>query len=188
MIEQLEQFDRKLLLLINGWNSPWADQIMWGLSATITWIPVYLFLLIILIRREKKYAWLPILLAALLITVSDRTSVLFFKDVFLRYRPCHNLELDGMVHLVKGYCGGMYGFVSSHAVNFFALAVYFSFYFKKRWITFAFFTGAILISYSRVYLGVHYPADVIVGALWGSFLGWGFAWLLKRARLVIQAK
>lgn len=180
MINYLEHLDRQLFLLINGWNAPWADQVMWFFSAFYTWFPIYFLLLVVLIKREKMRVWLPLVLIAFLITVSDRTSVLLFKDVFLRYRPCHNLELQGMVHLVRGNCGGMYGFVSSHAVNFFALAVFFSLYFKARWITIAFFAGAILISYSRVYLGVHYPADVFVGALWGALLGWLFVLLLKR--------
>jgi undecaprenyl-diphosphatase len=110
---------------------------------------------------------------ALLIFMSDQISVHFFKEVFQRLRPCHEPDFIGMVHLVKGNCGGQFGFVSSHATNTFALAVFLSFVLGKK---FKYFIPLILlwaavISYSRIYLGVHYPGDVIAGAILGASLG-----------------
>ncbi|MBW6481908.1 MAG: phosphatase PAP2 family protein [Vicingaceae bacterium] len=109
----------------------------------------------------------------LLIVLSDQASVQLFKEVFKRLRPCHNPQLAGLVHLVDG-CGGKYGFVSSHAANTFALALFMGLVLKKH-IPFI-FTGllcwAIVVSYSRVYVGVHYVSDIFVGALVGMLIGW----------------
>ncbi len=114
-----------------------------------------------------------IILAGLAVTVSDLTAVHLFKNVFLRLRPCHEPSIAGMVHLVNDHCGGKYGFISSHASNSFALATFLSLLLGKkiRLFTLLIMLWAILLSYSRVYLGVHYPGDVIVGAIWGAGIG-----------------
>ena len=109
----------------------------------------------------------------IIITISDQVSVHAFKNVFLRFRPCHDPELEGLVHIVNGKCGGEFGFYSSHASNHFALAVFLSFIFRGR---LRFFTPVILlwagvISYSRIYLGVHFPFDVLAGAIAGTVIG-----------------
>jgi undecaprenyl-diphosphatase len=114
-----------------------------------------------------------LLFIALLITLSDQGSVQLFKNVFHRPRPCHATDLQLVVHTVEK-CGGPYGFISSHAANSFALAWFISFLLKgyvKR-ISLIMFGWASLIIYSRVYLGVHYPGDVIAGALYGMLVGW----------------
>jgi len=113
-----------------------------------------------------------LLSVGILITLSDQLSVHVFKNVFLRYRPTHNLNLEGLVHTVNEYYGGQYGFISSHAANTFALATFISLLLQKhyKYITVLLFAWAAFISYSRIYLGVHYPADVAVGALFGTAL------------------
>ncbi len=113
-----------------------------------------------------------VLFLAALIALSDQSSVHLFKNVFERLRPCHNPDLEGMVHLVRGHCGGKYGFISSHASNTFAVAIFLRSVLRTRPVVILLFAWAVLVCYSRIYLGVHYFCDVLVGGLWGAFLGW----------------
>ncbi len=179
MISFLEKADRSLFLLINGWHSPFWDQVMWQVSGKWFWIPLYLFILLWLIKNYKRRAYALLIFITLLIFLSDQTSVHLFKDVFRRLRPCHNESLAPMVHLVKNHCGGLYGFVSSHAANTFGIATFTALLLKNRTYSILIFLWAVWISYSRVYLGVHYPGDVVTGALLGIFSGW-FIFLLFR--------
>ncbi|HHU34817.1 MAG TPA: phosphatase PAP2 family protein [Bacteroidetes bacterium] len=168
----LERFDQALFLLINGWNSPLWDNIMWAFSGKLIWAPLYLAILLYLAREYRRKIWLIVVFIALAITLSDQISVHLFKNLFCRLRPCHEPLLDGLVHLVNGRCGGQYGFVSSHAANTFNLTVFTSLLIKKRWYTTAMIIWATIICYSRVYLGVHYPGDVICGSLLGVVIGY----------------
>jgi len=110
--------------------------------------------------------------AVLVIVLADQISVHAFKNVFLRYRPCHNLALQAQVHL-NGGCGGTYGFISSHSANTFALAMFLTLLFKNKikYFGLAIFFWAAFVSYSRIYNGVHYPADIAVGAIVGMGIG-----------------
>jgi undecaprenyl-diphosphatase len=143
---------------------------LWA-SSKYVWIPLYLFFLYLVFKTVGKHIWLVLIAAALLITASDQISVHCFKFVFLRYRPCHNLMLQQLVH-VNGSCGGTYGFISSHASNSFALAMFLTLFFKDKIRHFGIFAflWATFVSYSRVYNGVHYPADITVGALVGMLI------------------
>lgn len=145
---------------------------MYWFSNKPFWIPFYLLLFYLAYKQVGKQVWLLALSVALLIALSDQLSVHAFKNVFLRYRPCHNLLIQDKVHLLNGHCGGTYGFVSSHAANTFALATFLFLFFRNKikYFGILIFLWATLVSYSRIYSGVHYPADVAVGGLLGISL------------------
>lgn len=171
-------WDASALLWANGHHSPFLDQLMWFVSGKYEWIPLYLILLFLVVRKYKWRFWIILILIALVVTLTDQISVKGFKEVFERLRPCHEPALDGMVRILNDKCGGQFGFVSSHAANTFGLATLFSLLFQKRWITWPLLFWAALVSYSRVYLGVHYPLDVIGGAMLGAGLG-TMVWLIS---------
>jgi undecaprenyl-diphosphatase len=169
----LEHLDQQLFLFLNSLNSPFFDKVMYAISGRVIWAPVYLTILIYLGVCYKRKFWVILVFIILAVTLADQISVQFFKNVFHRLRPCHEPSLDGLVHLVRGECGGLYGFVSSHASNSFNVALLSLMLIKKRWYTISIITWASVIGYSRIYLGVHYPGDVICGAMLGSLVGWG---------------
>lgn len=180
-LNMLNTWDTDLFLILNGAHNSFWDFIMFWASDKFIWIPVYALFLFLLWRKYYSKIWIVILFAALLIFLSDQISVHLFKDVFQRLRPCNDPALDGMVHLVNGKCGGSFGFYSSHASNIFAIAVFvISLLGKKNpWMILLILIWAGLIAYSRIYLGVHYPGDVIAGAMVGSLLGWMVVRFLK---------
>lgn len=142
---------------------------------------MYLIFLYLLYRNYKNEAFLIFLAAIAAIGLADSLSVALFKDVFMRYRPSHNPSLEGLVHIVNNYKGGDYGFISSHAANTFALAVVLNHFLKNhyRYFPYFIFPWAILVCYSRIYLGVHYPGDIIVGAMFGSLVAFCVIQLYK---------
>ena len=171
MIQWFIEIDKKALLYFNSVHSPAWDKVMFWISGDKSWIPLYIILLIIIIYKERPYRFIfTILFVALAVTLSDQISVLI-KNLTERPRPSHDPEIADMVHIVNNYRGGAFGFVSSHAANFFAVATFLSNQFKRfRWNVLLFFWAA-LIAYSRVYLGVHYPLDMICGATLGALIG-----------------
>ena len=167
-------FDTELFLFLNGLHADWLDPIMTFISGKLTWTPFYLILLYLVIKNYKKQSVLIILGIILLIVCSDQVSSGIFKPLFERPRPCHNEAIKDLVYLPYGRCGGAYGFISSHACNVFALAVFMTNILKRyyRKIGWVMFVWASLVAYSRIYMGVHYPGDVIVGAAVGAIIGW----------------
>lgn len=191
-MESIIAFDRQLFLIINGMHNQVLDFVMFWLSHKFIWLPLYALLLFLLIKNNKRQWWLVVLSLILLVTLTDQISVKLFKDVFLRLRPCHEPLLEGMVRTLSGHCGGSYGFVSSHATNTFGLAVFVGIVLrsKYRFLLPSLLIWAALISYSRVYLGVHYPGDVIAGGIVGSLTGYllYLLFFFLKARLTLADK
>ncbi len=169
----LEHLDQQLLLFINSHNSPFWDTVMYTLSGRVIWAPLYLAILIYLGVRYKRKFLVILIFIILAVSMADQFSVQLFKNVFHRLRPCHEPSLQGLIHLVNGECGGLYGFISSHASNSFNVALLSLMFIRKRWYTISIITWASVIGYSRIYLGVHYPGDVTCGAMLGALIGWG---------------
>ncbi len=171
-IDSIKELDTQLFLFLNSKHNSFFDFLMYWASNKYTWIPLYLFFAYFCFKHFGKRIWVVMVATLLLIVLSDQISNRVFKNNFLRFRPCHNILLEPQVHL-NGECGGTYGFVSSHAANTFALAMFLSLLFYKRIKHFGvyIFVWASFVSYSRIYNGVHYPADVAVGALLGMVIG-----------------
>jgi undecaprenyl-diphosphatase len=171
-MERIIELDKKLLLLLNSFHTPWLDPIMLFITHTLTWLPLYLFLLYLVIRDYKKQVWVILLGIGLTILLADQITSGLMKPYFERLRPSREPSLQGLVHLVDGYVGGKFGFASSHAANTFGTATFFFLLYRhsKKWVTFLFLWAAVM-TYTRIYLGVHYPGDILVGGAIGVLSG-----------------
>lgn len=191
-MEVLQSVDKDLFLFLNGLNSDFFDPIMFWASHKLFWIPMYLLIAFLLIRRYKMRGVIMLALIGIVITLCDQTASNLLKDWVQRLRPSQDPALTGMVHLSEAGKGGMYGFVSSHAANVFGLATFLGFVLEQRfkWLKYWMFFWAVLVSYSRIYNGVHYPGDVVGGAILGIVYGylmakayfWIDAYLVKRKK------
>ena len=177
MIDFLEGIDRTIVVVVNNWNSPFWDEFMWIVSGKLTWIPFYAFIFYLFYKKEGwKKAIFFLLGVIIAVALADLSSVHLFKNIFLRYRPSHNLLIENLLHFHQYddgnlYQGGMYGFVSSHAANFLAVCTFAYLGLKKHYpkLIYLFSAVVFIVCYSRLYLGVHYLSDVFVGGLLGSF-------------------
>ena len=179
-------WDFDIILWINGHYTEWLDQVMWVISRANTWIPLYVLLVGLIVYRYRNWKYVLFILIGFGIAVglSDYTCSGILKPLVCRLRPTHEPALEGMLHIVNGYTGGLYGFCSSHAANTMAVGLLFSLLYKNKIATVSLMTWVALVCYSRMYLGVHYPTDIIAGLLVGSAFAL-LAWpVLRRLPLV----
>ena len=182
MIEYLDAIDKQWLLSLNAMHSSFWDGFMYTFSGKFVWVPLYLSILFLVIKRWKKESWWLVLALILSIVFADQIASGIIKTSVMRFRPTHSPEISEFVNLVKGYRGGKYGFVSSHAANSFALALLSTLFFRNKLFSFSIFLWAIVNSYSRIYLGVHYPGDILGGTLVGIVVAIFLYFLLKKIR------
>ena len=183
MLEELLHIDTEILLAINGWHAPWADRVMWIISEKTTWIALYGLLIGLLINKYPRASaqavkWLRkvpvcavmIVVIVLVVGAADFIASGILKDLVARPRPTRVPELEGVLHLVNNYRSGQYGFVSSHASTTMACALLFSLIWRKKIATVGLMLWVAMNCYSRMYLGVHYPLDIIGGLLVGALV------------------
>lgn len=173
MIERLKDWDAELFTLINGSYSDFFDFIFFWASNKFIWIPLYLFFVYLIYKKHQIKGLISLAFISIAIILCDQGSTHLFKNVFLRLRPCHEPSLQTLIHLIKDSCGGKYGFLSAHAANSFAVASFLQLFIGKdfKYLKYLLAIWLIMIAYSRVYLGVHYPGDVLAGALFGTAIG-----------------
>ena len=179
MIDYLNLLDKELFLFFNGMHTPFFDGVMYAISGKFTWIPLYFTVLYVIVERWKRDGVIAILSLILCLIIADQLSSHLIKELVQRPRPSHADDLKGLVHLVRNYTGGAYGFVSSHAANAVGFAMLTVLIFKRSSYSVAISFWAFLVGYSRVYIGVHYPFDVMGGVLVGLFAAYVCFVLLK---------
>ena len=169
----LIHLDKQLLLALNGSDCLWLDNLMWYVSRTPSWSLMMIALLWLVMRRNNWRATAAFILCFVqCIVLAYQISSTFIKPWVMRPRPTHDPEIGALVDIVRNHRGGKYGFVSSHAANTFAVVTMMSLVIRRRALTFVTVTWAMLVCYSRMYLGVHYPGDIFFGGLLGVLVGW----------------
>ena len=189
-METILEIDKDLLIWINSFHAVWLDPIMFVITKTAFWTPLYLFLFFLIFKKLDRDAWLAMAGAGLTILLADQITAGIMKPVFQRLRPSQDPSIQNLLHLVadaKGeiYRGGLYGFASSHAANTFGISTFMWLLFKDRskWMALAFIWAASM-TYTRLYLGVHFPTDILVGGIIGVLSGVAgfrfFGWLKRK--------
>jgi undecaprenyl-diphosphatase len=190
LLQEIMDWDRRLLVWLNSHRVEWLDPVMYYASQTLVWLPLYLCLVFLMVREFKKEWWVALIGIAVTILLADQITASLMKPFFARLRPSQEPSLVGIIQLVRGhngeiYTGGLYGFASSHAANTFGTATFYTLLFrsKHRWITWLFLWAAVM-TYTRIYLGVHYPGDILAGGIVGVASGFAgfkvYDWIRKK--------
>lgn len=168
MIEYLSGLDTQAFTAINAWHVGYVDNFMWIASSRLAWLLCIVAVAVMMLRKGWRHGLLALVAIALVVLVADQVSSGLIKQMVERLRPSHNPNLAATIHLVRGYQGGLYGFVSSHAANSVASCLLLSLMMRRRGVMLSLLLWTVLQCYSRVYLGVHYPGDIAGGLLVGS--------------------
>ena len=188
MLEWLKHIDQQLFLFLNGMHSTAFDEIMWLISNKFIWIPLYLLIIYWFFKYNPENGWIWLIGIILLVIATDQLTSSILKPGFGRLRPCHDPKISHLVHNVKR-CGGLYSFVSGHSANSFAIATFCFLLLRENlkyiWLL---FIWAAVIAYSRVYLGVHYPGDILIGGIIGIIVAILFFRLTKKINLKRKEK
>ncbi|MDR2854186.1 MAG: phosphatase PAP2 family protein [Prevotellaceae bacterium] len=181
-IHAITNIDTNVFLFLNGLHNSFFDSLMWLISARLTWVPLYISILYLAVKNWGKNALWVIVALVLCAALSDYISSGLIKNWVARPRPSREGSLEGIVHIVNGYHGGHYGFVSSHAANTFSVALFCLLIFRNRTLNCIMLSWTFLNVYSRIYLGVHYPLDIIGGMLVGGLVATALYALLRKLR------
>lgn len=187
MIETLQNIDASLLLWLNGFHDSFFDALMLFISNKYVWIPMYTTIIVVCgIKygmKKQMFSFLALFVIAFAIT--DYTCASIIRPLVCRPRPTStDSPIFTLVHIVDGYHGGHYGFPSCHAANSFMLAAMVTLFFRKRYLSIFMYAWAVIHSYSRIYLGVHYPGDILLGAILGTMFAFSTYYLMKRIKML----
>ena len=182
LFDQLIAFDKQLLLQVNGSESLYLDRLIRILTNAVTWIPLYISLFYIVIRNNETAAKILLVLAGagLCVFFAGSLDDMIVKPTVARWRPTHDPEIGLLVDIVDGYRGGKYGFFSAHAANTFSIAVYFCWLVRSKLLSLSLVLWSFTNCYTRLYLGVHYPGDILVGLTWGFIVGTAVYFFIRR--------
>ena len=181
-MEELIHIDKQLLLWFNGSESLFLDSLITTLTNAKTWIPLYLSLFYVVVKSNQTVRDVFLILAAagLCVLLAGTIDDTIVKPTVARWRPGHDPQIGMLVDTVNGYRGGNYGFFSAHASNTFSIAIFFSLLMRQRLFTVFMVCWSLINCYTRLYLGVHYPGDILVGLSWGAIVGTSVYYLYRR--------
>ena len=188
-MEEIIQFDKQLLLMLNGSDSTVLDYIVMTLTNAKTWIPLYVSLLyVVTMTHQRNYREIFLIIAAagLCVLLAGSIDDCIVKPLVARWRPTHDPEIGALVDVVDGYRGGNYGFFSAHASNTFSITLFFSLLMRHRLFVVFMVTWSLINCWTRLYLGVHYPGDITVGLLWGALMGYAVYRLYTRFTIPVR--
>ena len=178
MLEQLIELDQELFLFLNGLGTSTWDGFWLFYTDKIHWIPLYMVLLYLIYKKINniKLFGIMLVLIVLMITFTDQVTNIFKKVLVMRLRPCYEDGVADSMRLVRSWCGGRYGYFSGHASNSMAVAVFtgLTLRTKYKYLIFILLFWAFVMAYSRIYVGVHYPLDIVSGMAFGALSGFGF--------------
>ncbi len=180
--ETLIQLDRQLLLTLNGSESLYLDTLAHVLTSAVTWVPLYVSLFFLVLKNNETMVKILLIMgcAALCVILAGTVDDTIVKPLVARWRPTHDPQIGAAVDVVNNYRGGKYGFFSAHACNTFSIAVFFAFLVRSRLLTFFLVFWSLVNCWTRLYLGVHFPGDILVGLFWGAIVGMGVYYLHYR--------
>ena len=172
-LSALVEYDKDLLLSLNGSDSLYLDRVMRVLTATVTWVPLYISLFYVVLNNNDNFRKVMMILcgAGLCVLLAGTVDDMIVKPMVGRWRPTHDPEIGLLVDIVDGYRGGRFGFFSAHASNTFSIAVFFCWLVRSRLLSLALILWSFTNCWTRLYLGVHFPGDILVGLLWGGLVG-----------------